>query len=430
MQPDSFILDESLTHISKRKLTSLNLFWLGYIIYTFAYSLCATLVYISIAQLQALQINGILLFLPSSFNMLKFSIKNQYLKTLFIIYLLWLTGVVVRGIALDFASIKALMFEQGYGIFIYFTPLALLIPQNFTYYKRIFDVVFIFAGIFLLLDVIFIKDIFNPDRQSVLSQGIVENFFTLSYPCGFMLLTYIYHTPKKRIFALGIMMLTLLMAIYRARRALIFECITTLLFVLMIYLIISKKTAMVIYLAIIIALLGALYYSSLYNQSNFGIFNFLVERGDDDTRTGVEVFYRLDMTDTDWMMGKGINGGYYCPNIDMLDLTGNRTVIETGYLQIILKGGIISLVLLLLILFPAAILGLFYSKNILGKASGMWILLWMFYLYPTVANSFTMHYILIWMAVGICYNKKLRTMDEDLMLAYFNKVGEKKIPWY
>ena len=64
----------------------------------------------------------------------------------------------------------------------------------------------------------------------------------------------------------------------------------------------------------------------------------------------------------DWIVGRGINGDTYCPNVQGDAITNYRNVIETGYLQTILKGGVISLGLFLLIAIPAIIHGLFYSK--------------------------------------------------------------------
>jgi hypothetical protein len=118
------------------------------------------------------------------------------------------------------------------------------------------------------------------------------------------------------------------------------------------------------------------------------------------------------MSSTDWIIGKGINGEYYCPSIDELDTRGYRTVVETGFLQIILKGGFGSLVLLLLILIPALFRGIAKGRNILSKASGIWILLWILFLYPTVGNTFAMNHILVWIAVGICFSPKILRMTD------------------
>jgi len=413
--------------ISKTQKSNLNIFWAGYCIYVLAYCLGTTLLYISMIQIQVMQFLGIALVFYGAINIVKFRLKDPYLKTLFVVYFLWLMGILIRGIRFDFNFIKESIFDPGYGLFIYFVPLVLLFPQNFAFYRKLFNVIFLLSIFYLLFSGIFIKHVFDPDRRSTLAQGIVENFSTLSYPVGFMLLTYLYHEKKKKLFTFGVMMIMLLIAVYRARRGMIFMCVTTLLFYLMVYLIVSKKTFMVIYLAIIIAIVGALYYSSLYNQSNFGIFNFLVERGDEDTRTGVEVAFNEDMSPTEWIIGKGMSGDYYCPNIDALDSTGYRNVIETGYLQIILKGGIVSLVLLLLIIVPAFIKGVFYSKNILSKGAGLWILLWIFYLYPTVSNGFSMHYMIVWTCVGICYNKKIRQLTDGQVKEFLSEKKSKSV---
>ena len=413
-------INDSDIHLSRAKQKNLNLFWMGLILYTLSYSLAATLVYIKITQLQALQFIGVAMFVYAAINLLKFKIQNAYLKAVYIMLCLWSVGVMMRGITFDFAYLKELIFDAGGGIFIYLVPLFLLFPQNFAFYRKLFWVLLVFSVFHLLFTMIFYKDIFNPDRKSGLSQSIVENFTGMGFSISFLLLTYLYHEPKKRIFALGMLALSLLCVVYRARRGWIFIHVTTLLSILMIYLIVSKKTVMVIYLAVIMGLGGYFYFTSLYNQSNFGVFNFLVERGNEDTRTGVEVLFYEDMRPMDWAIGRGIRGEYYCPNIDALDLRGYRTFIETGYLQIILKGGIISLVLLLLIVIPAFILGLFKSNNIFSKAFGMWILLWVIYLYPTVGNSFSMQYIIVWIGVGVCFSPKIRNLSDEQVAEYLN----------
>jgi hypothetical protein len=119
------------------------------------------------------------------------------------------------------------------------------------------------------------------------------------------------------------------------------------------------------------------------------------------------------MKTQDWIIGKGLNGKYYGPGIDYNSNTNFRSVIEIGYLQIILNGGIVSLGLLILITIPAAIKGIFYSKNMLSKASGLWILLWIMNSYPSTVNTFTLFYILVWIAVAVCYNRNLRNMSEN-----------------
>lgn len=404
------ITDKDL-YISKSKQTNLNLFWAGYIMYIFGYEMGSTLIYFNIVQMQMIQFAGIALFVYAAASIIKFDIKNGYLKAIYILYLLVLLGVMGRGFIFDFFSIKESLVNTGYGLFIYFVPLFLLFPVNFAYYRKLFQVIFIFSIIYLVMSLAFIKDVFNPDRRSTLSQGIVENFAMMSFCSAFTLLTYIYHSKTRKLFAFATMFAMLLFAVYRARRGMILMSVTNLLCVLIVYLIVTKRTAMVVIIALIIGVIGYFYYSSLYNQSNFGPFNFLIERSDEDTRTGVEDAMKEDMTSTDWIIGKGINGEYYCPSIDELDQTGYRTVVETGYLQIILKGGILALALNLLIFIPALIKG-FKGKNILSKAAGFSLLMWIAFLYPTVGNTFSMTHIIAWISVGICFSPKITNMTD------------------
>jgi hypothetical protein len=124
------------------------------------------------------------------------------------------------------------------------------------------------------------------------------------------------------------------------------------------------------------------------------------------------------MKTTDWIIGKGMLGEYYCPGIDSGDgtFTAYRGVIETGYLQMILKGGILSLLLYLLIIIPAIIKGVFYSKNILSKAAGIWVFLSLIDLYPATVTAFSMQYLLVWISIGICYSKEIRNMPESTVV--------------
>ena len=181
----------------------------------------------------------------------------------------------------------------------------------------------------------------------------------------------------------------------------------------------SNKKFIVIYLAILISLVGALYVSNIYKIGKNSIFTFLLDRGDEDTRTGVELYFYDDMKTEDWIIGKGINAEYFCPDVEPEQTTNYRTVIETDYLQTILNGGIISLALLLLIVIPAIFLGLFYSTNILSKSAALWIFLWVLSLYPSRVTTFSLHYLTVWISIAICYSKSIRNMSETSMKKLF-----------
>ena len=308
---------------------------------------------------------------------------------------------------INYTFFKSFLFDLGYGGIIYLIPLILLFPRNLAFYKKMFHIIFLFGIIYIGYDILFFKSLLNSDRTDLLSMGVVELSTDLSFPVGFLLLTYSYHSNKKRLLAIGVIVLTLFFAIIRARRGLILMTSEIIISAYILYLFSSKRKFIFLYISILLIFVGAIYASALYKPEK-SMFGFLIERGKEDTRTGVELYFYDDMKTTDWIMGRGINGEYFCPDIEPGQLTNYRDVIETGYLQIILKGGIISLGLLLLITIPAIIKGLFYSKNILSKAAAIWILLALISMYPAIVASFTLRYLLVWISIGICYSKKIR----------------------
>src|SRR5690606_40977898 len=112
-------------------------------------------------------------------------------------------------------------------------------------------------------------------------------------------------------------------------------------------------------------------------------------------------------------------------DIDKDQATNFRHVIETGYLQMILKGGIIGVCLFLLITIPAIFLGLFQSKNILSKAAAIWIIMALLNSYPTIITGFTFKYLLVWISIGICYSQTIRSIKEKHIQQYLISLRSK-----
>ena len=411
-------------HISRKQSWYLNFFWLGFTIYSLSFIISATN-HANIKILQAVELSGLILIVISVISLIQFKIDNSYLRFIYIVYCIWLFSLIMRSLnfLFDFSFLKTFLFDPLYGGLLYFTPLALLFPRNITFYKKVFDVIIIFGIFYVLYDTVFIKDLLSPDRTSLESQGVVEVFSDLSFSCGFVLLTYSYHSKKRQLFTLGIIILTFLFAIIRARRGLIFMYGNMMLFSYILFIFHSKMKLLIIYLTIFIALLGAVYINGIYKPHESRLFGFLVDRGNEDTRSSIVLNFYDDMKTKDWIIGRGINGEYFCPGIEEGQITNYRSVIETGYLQTILKGGLISLGLFLLIAIPAIIKGIFYSKNTLSKAAAIWIFMSIINLYPAAVNTFTLQYLLVWISIGICYSQKIRNLSEDALKNYFQSNG-------
>ena len=394
-------------------------FWFGYAIYSLSYTI-STSGSVNFIFCQLLQIIALLVLVPSAVLLMRWRFDSTYLKVIYVTYVVWSFFVISRGFRFDYQFLKGMLFDSGFGVFLYFAPLVLLFPRELVYYKNIFSIIVVLSLAFLVFDMIFLRDLLYQGRN-IRSQSIIEYFsINLSIQSGFLLLTYMYHTKKRIMLALGVLVLTFLLAAIRARRGLMFMSISILTVSFFMYYYAHKVKIVVFLLSAFLILTTYILGAKIYNENKEGLFGYITDRLDEKTRSGVEISFFNDMSTKDWIIGKGIVGQYYCPGIDSGNLIAYRGVIETGYLQIILKGGIVSLALLLLIAIPAMFKGIFYSKNFLSKAAGIWILLFLVDLYPATPVNFSMNYLLVWLSIGICYSKKIRNYSESYVLDVFS----------
>ena len=413
---------ENILRLRSKKHTSklLNFFWIGFIVYTafFALSTSTTVNYIIC---QIFQVIGIIIFVPSAIKLISWKFNNEYLKVLFIIYCCWQLTIIFRGFALDYKDVKEMLFDAETGLFRFFVPLILLFPKNLYYYKKIILVVLVLGLLFLAYDILFIHNLMNLDYENVSSKFTYEHFVKiLSVSSGIILLTFPYQPKRVKIFAIIVLIVSILFSIIRARRALLIMSFSPFIITYILYLYTKKQSILIVFFTLVFGLFLFSFGMQGYVEKTPRLFKLLSDRATEDTRTGVEMFFYRDMKPQDWIIGKGINGKYYCPDIDLGSITDYRDMIETDYLNIILKGGIISLGLLLLIAIPAVIRGLFYSRNVLTKAAAFWILLWLIDLYPANVTTFSLHYMLFWISIGICYSKVIPKIPEKTLQNIFS----------
>lgn len=395
-----------------------NLFWIGFIIYAASYAISATN-QVNFIIVNLLQIVALGMIFPSAVLLMDSKIENSYLRAVFILYVLWTITVIIRGISFDYDSVKQMLFNPVRGIMQFFVPLVLLFRKDFSFYRRLFDAIYVLGVIYLIFSLLAIKEIISPSSY-YLSQGIVENFSQhLSFASGFLLLTFLYHSKFRNFFSVFIIFLTFLFAVLRARRGLMFMSFSMLFFAFIIYQYVNKTKVINMVLSGFLVLLLSYMAMKVYQDNRKDTFGLLTERLGHDTRSEVEEYFYSDFKTIDWIIGRGMNGQYFCPGVEDGEggISVYRGVIETGYLQIILNGGIISLFLLVIIAIPGMIKGIFTSNNILSKAAGIWIVLFFLYAYPGGPAIFTLNYTLVWLSIGICYSEKIRKMSDTDILA-------------
>jgi len=398
-----------------------NLFWFGFAIYTISYSIPG--VYISIKYSQAVQIFGIILFVSSGAYLIFWSFENIYLKIVFLFYLLWSLVTIFRGFVFEYTFLKLIFFNAPFSIFLYFAPLIIVFKGILTNLKKLFTVIIILNLFFLIYIILYRQLIFLGISgfhryPTVVTERLVH---FLSLPAAYILLTFAYHKKRRVLFSLFILVFTFLIVTIRARRGLMFMTICLMVFSYIIFYYTNKGKILKGLISIALLIFVVFYAYMTYSKNQSGTFSLISNRIDEDSRGWVEDYFFNSMSTKDLILGKGINGLYYCPGIDEAEgsITVFRSVIETGYLQMVLKGGYISLVLYLLITIPAIFIGLFSSKNVLTKSSAIWIFLYTIFLYPTYVNMFSLTYLIIWISVGICYNKSIREKSDEEILIFF-----------
>ena len=406
--------------VDRTSVAAINLFWLGFIIYVVSYTISAT-DEVNYVVCNVFQLLGLFMLLPSSAILYYLRIDNSFLRILFFTFILWQFTTVIRGIEFDYEVTKQLLFDPNSGVFLYLAPLIMLIPVNITYLKKIFQTIIVLSIFFIFYDLIFIRQLLYPS-ENMRSQAMMEYFTQqLSLCGGFLLLTYFYHSRKANLFILFTMAVTFIFAVIRARRGLIFMTFSMLFFSYVIYHYINKTKVVNMVLSLFLITIITFIGIRVYNENRKDTFSLITERINQRTRSEVVKYFYRDMKAKDWIIGKGLNGEYFCPGVTegVGRITIFRRVVETGYLQVILNGGLISLVLMLLITIPGMIRGIFYSKNILSKAAGIWIFLFLLYMYPGTITKFSMHYLLVWISIGICYSKQICSLPDETIRELF-----------
>lgn len=147
----------------------------------------------------------------------------------------------------------------------------------------------------------------------------------------------------------------------------------------------------------------------LFSNMSDTFFSTLMERGDENTRSGVEESFYADMkSQLDWIFGRGWFGRYYDPIFSVF-----RPSIETGYLALILRGGFLYLIPYVVTLGITAFTGYFKSKNLFCKAFAIMCLMQIISLYPYGWPAFNFFHLFLWLGVWGCNIKTFREMDDN-----------------
>ncbi|WP_259013907.1 hypothetical protein [Emticicia fluvialis] len=352
---------------------------------------------------------------------------NGIVRFFFFFYLFWNVGIILRPFITgeNFNKDGYSPINQ-YAWLSYLVPCICFINSRQISIPSVFRVSYLHSFIGIILITIFFRDIFSA-RQFFDDESYQEYIGTTSIPSSFLgvasyaLLWFSFVSKPYRIMSIIAWGLGVFTSAFAARRGGVFTYLIILAFFIFQFISSSKsKGIKIILITLIITILGT---SALtYLNSTFSL---LFSRLGEDTRSGVEDYFFKSFEGklVDWIFGRGINGTYYCPIFKDL----YRNVIETGYLNMILKGGIIHLIGFVFFLVHSSYLGLFKSKNTLSRAMSLYLVMHLIALVPFGIPSFSFQYVVLWIFIACCQSIKFRSLDNLSLIKYILNSSSSKL---
>jgi hypothetical protein len=260
--------------------------------------------------------------------------------------------------------------------------------------------------------------------------GFIQIIFeSYAIAAVFIFLTNKYHPSKMIILSAVALFISFLVVTLTARRNVMLTIALYIMIGSLSYLFGSKikslENRIVLIVCTVLFMILAIF---VFVTDSSGAFALISQRASENTREGVFLAFALDMDQlSDWIWGRGIFGTYYCPGVDG-EGTEDRGAIECGYLQWILNGGIVYLVLYLAVFITAVVKGL-RAHNQLCHACGWIALVQIIDMFPFGLHAFDNKTFMIWMAVAVCYNKSLCSKSDDEISALCFEEKAPILPW-
>ena len=344
--------------------------------------------------------------------------ESRGMNFMFSLYMVLCAIMYIRGYSLSERNVSlnlngTLYIIFGDGLYILWALMPLVVKRTFPHFslEAIITVGSWICLIFSILTVFRLPSLMQ--NSLMLAAGMTDSANAFQYArvgeiFAPLMLCFAYMNPKRRTMMLFSYAINILVVILMARRGAL--AMSGLLIVFMLLLAYPKMTRMKRLTTTIGFIL--LFCAFIVLLSDSSIFNFLNSRGLEDTRADVNKTLLAQMSDWEKIFGKGLNGKYYMPLRQDEFYDGWRYGCETGFLNIVLKGGyLMALVYIFLLLIPA-IQGIFKSKNSFCKGGGLYILWTLIYLYPFGVLDFNISFFFVWMWVMLCSRRKIREMSD------------------
>lgn len=309
----------------------------------------------------------------------------------------------VRGFYLS-DDLKAI-FKEGPILWPLIIPFFVFFDKSLDHLLKIFNTLYLLAAFFLLLCIIYPTLL----TTRLIAENMIPSFVVGS---GFLLMNSKYLSNKKVNLSFFVLLISALSYTYLARRSAAFT-LYAFIFIGYIFNKLNKSNKFIFRMFPILILAGGFFFLISNEYSNL-LLKKIDERLYEDTRSDLFDQFYIKMRPY-MVFGKGMNGTYYYPMEEMVQDDGvvysdvtYRNNIENGYLQLLLTGGLLQIILFVLVLLPASLVGIFKSSNTLTRACGVMILLWLIDMFLYGLPTLSIHYVIIWICAGFCFKKSWR----------------------
>jgi len=350
-----------------------------------------------------------------------FTFESSYFKHIYYVFILYQVFIVLHGlmggIKLGFTDIWG-VWQNNYIIWPLLIPLFVFFNKKIDTYVILFDWIYIVGIVSFFIFLLFPFILVNREPAELLIPG-------LTYGCGILLFYATYLSDRKVNVAFIVINIAFLAFVYLARRNNILSIAGFLIFAYIVNLRNSQRPILFKLYPLLLSFL--ILFAVSFTSVTGALTQKIAERLTEDTRSDLLVPFFIEMDDYLYF-GKGMQGTYYYPFSGEIEDQGivfgeveYRDIIEVGYLQLYLNGGIVYILLFLLVLLPAAVNGVFRSSNLFSKACGLIIFLWLIDMFAFGLPFLSFHYIFVWICVGICYKTSFRRKtDDEIRLVFRN----------
>ncbi len=332
-------------------------------------------------------------------------LKGSNVLLLFDMMILWVFICYFRSLLNIYRpfTMKEMLFSPYVGLSL-FPILFFLVGLNRKYFYMVNRILYIYCLLTFVFSIPFI--------------GYFEIQFFLLMPVFYIIVTFPMQSTRDRVLTLIIAVTVLITSI--TNRAGVLRIFISYMIIIIFYLVLKMRVnKKLINVIVFLALITPFYFLYL-GVSGQDVFKMVlgenVEEGyrqenlRSDTRTFlyVDVFRDLEINRA-FMFGKGINAGYASDDFE----TFNRLAVEVGFLQILLKSGIIGFLLYILLIVTAIFKAINKSRNLFIKYLGMLLSGYVLMFFIENMILYNLLNIIIWLIVGMCHSSELREMTDE-----------------